>query len=143
LQLDGGLVTAAVKHRPLPEIPSSQEVHPPGHGWHVGPKKPDAQDSQEVPLKLVGHVHEPEAEQTPDPAQGGEHAADCISTSDKEVADPDGSWPTSGTESQKITRLFELELTASQTLDERDSEPAANGVDVFPIGDVGSGENDP
>jgi hypothetical protein len=124
-------------------MPWSQEGHPLGHGWHVGPKKPGAQDSHEVPLKPVEQVHEPDAEQTPDPAQGGEHAADCISTREKELAEPDGSWPKSGIESQRMTRLFELELTATQTLDDRDSEPAANGVDVFPDGDVGRGENDP
>jgi hypothetical protein len=91
LQIEGGLMTVVVKHRPLPEIPSSQDVQPLGHDWHVGPKKPDAQDSHEVPLKPEGQVHEPEAEQTPDPEQGGEHAADCMSTREREATEPDGS----------------------------------------------------
>jgi hypothetical protein len=42
-----------------------------------------------------------------------------------------------------MTRLFDPELTATQTLEEKDNEPADSGVDVFPIGDVGRGENDP
>jgi hypothetical protein len=91
LQLEGGLMTVAVKQRPLPEIPSSQDVQPLGHCWHVGPKKPAAQDSHEVPLKPVGQVHEPAAEQTPDPEQGGEHAADCMSTRERDAEEPEGN----------------------------------------------------
>lgn len=81
----------ATRHRPPPEIPSSQDAQPLGHGLHFGPKKPDAQDSHDVPLKPEGQMHEPEAEQTPDPAQGGEHAADWMSTKEIEPAEPDGS----------------------------------------------------
>jgi hypothetical protein len=65
-----------------------------------------------------------------------------MSTREREEADVDGNWPKSGIESQKMIRLFVLELTATQTLEERDSEPADNGVDTFPIRDVGRGEND-
>ena len=137
LQLDGRLLTVAVKHRPLPDMPSSHDVQPLGHGWHFGTKNPDAQDSHEVPLKPVGHVQEPEAEHTPEPAQGGEHAADCMSTREREFAEPVGSWVKSGMESQKITRLLEPVLTATQTFDDREREPD-NGVEVFEIGVVGS-----
>jgi hypothetical protein len=133
----------AAKHRPLPEIPSSQDVHPLGHCAHFGPKKPGAQDSHDVPLNPGGQVHEPKAEQTPDPAQGGEQAADCMSTRKRDWAEPDGSWPKSGIESHNMTRLLELELTATQTLEERASEPADNGDEEFRIGDVGSDVNDP
>jgi hypothetical protein len=143
LQLEGELLILAVKHRPVPEVPSSQEVQPLGQGWHFGPKKPDAQDSHEVPLKPVGQVHVPEAEQTPDPAQGGEHDVDCISTSERDPEEVDGNCPMSGTESQKMIRLFEFEVIASHTLEERDIEPADNGVDVFPIGVEGRAANDP
>src|SRR5882762_9940243 len=115
LQLEGELLILAVKHRPVPEVPSSQEVQPLGQGWHFGPKKPDAQDSHEVPLKPVGQVHVPEAEQTPDPAQGGEHDVDCISTSERDPEEVDGNCPMSGTESQKMIRLFEFEVIASHT----------------------------
>jgi hypothetical protein len=41
-------------------------------------------------------------------------------------------------ESQKMTRLLEPVLTATQTFDESESEPTDKGVDVFEIGDVGS-----
>ena len=77
LQFDGGFVTIGVRQRPVPVIPSSQDVQPEGQALHVGPKYPEAHDSQEVPLNPVGHVQVPEAEQTPFPEQGGEHAVDC------------------------------------------------------------------
>lgn len=91
LQVAGAPVTTGTKHRPEPEIPSSQEVHPEGHGWQVGPKKPFAQDSQDDPVNPVGQVHTPEAEQTPEPAHGGEHAEDCISRRLRPLAAPEGS----------------------------------------------------
>jgi hypothetical protein len=136
-------MTGAAKHRPLPEIPSSQDVHPLEHCSHVGPKKPDAQDSHEVPLNPVGQVHDPEAEQTPDPEHGGEQAVDCMPTRDREPADPDGSWLKSGMESQRMTRLLEFKLTASHILEARNIDSADNGVDTFPIEDVGRGVNKP
>lgn len=131
-----------VKHLPLPAIPSSHDVHPVGHAWQVGPKNPAEQDSHEVPLNPVGHVHVPWAEQTPEPAQGGEQADDCISKRAREFEDPEGSWATSGIESQSTIR-FEPELTATQTLLEIERDPAERGVEEFEEGDVGSWENDP
>ena len=44
---DGGLDTAGTKHFPVPVRPWSHVVQLEGHGWHVGPKKPDAQLSQD------------------------------------------------------------------------------------------------
>ncbi|KAF7972992.1 hypothetical protein HWV62_16482 [Athelia sp. TMB] len=144
LQLDGGLDTGALRQRPLPLMPSSQSVQPLGHFWQVGPKKPVEHVSQDVPLKPVGHAHVPVAEQTPDPEQGGEHAEDSISTSARDPDEEAGSCVKSGTESQRITRLFALPaVTATQTLWEIDNESEVMGTDVFTMGDVGSAENDP
>lgn len=50
-----------------------------GQGWHFGPKKPFAHDSQEEPVKPVGQVHVPLAEHTPLPEQGGVHDEDWMS----------------------------------------------------------------
>lgn len=73
---EGGFKTGAERHRPVPEIPSSQDVQPWGHGWQFGPKNPWAHDSHEDPVKPVGQVHVPDAEQIPAPEHGGEHAED-------------------------------------------------------------------
>jgi hypothetical protein len=40
------------------------------------PKKPSAQDSHEDPVKPVGQVQVPDAEQTLEPEQGGEQVDD-------------------------------------------------------------------
>jgi len=64
------------KHLPVPDRPWSQFVQPWGQDWQVGPKNPSAQDSHDVPVKPVGQLQEPDAEQTPAPEQGGEHDAD-------------------------------------------------------------------
>lgn len=80
----------------------------------------------------------------PEPAQGGEHEALCISRRDKpdEEDEEVGSWVMSGMESHRMTRLFEPELTATQTFCEIDSEAAERGVDWFDeAGDVGNPEN--
>lgn len=89
LQLDGGFVTTEAMQRPVPVIPPSQDVQPEGQALHVGPKYPVAHDSQEVPLNPVGHVQVPEAEQTPFPEQGGEHAVDCKFKRERE---PEAAW---------------------------------------------------
>lgn len=142
LQLEGGLETVGVRQRPLPEIPSSQDVHPSGQAWHVGPKNPAEQDSHEVPLNPVGQMHVPDEEHTPEPEQGGEQAEDCISSNDREEPEPEGSWARSGTESHRIIRAPELEEdeTAAQTLGASEREPAESGVpvDAFDTGAVGS-----
>jgi hypothetical protein len=143
LQLDGGFVTIGDKQRPVPDNPSSQEVHPEGHAWHVGPKKPVAQDSQDEPVKPLGHEHVPAAEQTPFPEQGGEQDDDCRLSNDM---DPDalaGSWLTSGIEFHNMTRLLPPADTAAQTFPERATEDAVSGIDVFPTGDVGRPEYEP
>jgi len=119
-------------------MPSSQDPQPAGQDWHEGPKKPVAQDSQEDPLKPVGQTHCPEAEQTPELEQGGEHELDCMSRSESEGAP--GSWPTSGTESQRTMRLLEPVDTETHTFDERASALAGRGtaLDEFEAGVLGS-----
>jgi hypothetical protein len=91
LQLDGGLTTGATKHLPVPEVPSSQEEHPEGHGWQFGPKNPGEHDWQDVPVNPGAQLHVPDGVQTPDPAQGGEHVEDSISRSENEPRLLDGS----------------------------------------------------
>lgn len=124
-------MTIGTKHLPVPEMPSSQDAHPTGHCWHAGPKKPVAQDSHDEPVNPAGQVHVPEAEHIPEAAHGVEHANDWISRRERALELPAGSWVMSGTASHRITRLLEPELTATQTLDERASELADNGVDEF------------
>ena len=76
-------------------------------------------------MNPVAQTHVPEAEHTPAPAHGGEHADDWMSRSSEMEDALDGSCDTSGTLSQNITRLFEEpEENAAQTLDERAREPA-------------------
>jgi hypothetical protein len=141
LQLEGALLTTGTKHLPVPEIPSSQDVQPAGHCWHVGPKKPAAQDSHDEPVNPVGQVHVPEAEHIPEAAQGVEHADDWTSRSERELELPVGSCAMSGTASHRTKRLFEPELTATQTLEERAIELADNGADEFEATTDGSGIN--
>lgn len=144
LQLAGGLVTGAVRHLPLPAMPSSQVVHPLAHGLHVGPKNPVEQVSQEVPLNPVGQIHVPDAEHTLEPEQGGEHAEDSMSTSEREPAELVGNCVKSGTESQRITRLLSgPAFTATQTFEAMARESAVMGTDVLDMGVVGRAENEP
>ena len=113
------------RHLPVPVMPSSHDWQSAGQAWHVGPKKPFEQVSQEVPLKPVGQTHVPDAEHTPEPAHGGEHADDWMSSSWEMEDAPEGSCDTSGTLSQKMTRsLDDPDESATQTLDERAREPA-------------------
>ena len=139
LQVEGALLTMGFRHLPEPEIPSSQDAQPAGHGWHVGPKKPEAHDSHDEPVKPGAQEHVPEAEHTPAPAHGGEQARDSISRRESEPVE--GSCVMSGTESQRMTRLFDPELTAAQTFDDRASELADKGVEEFETGVVGSDVN--
>ena len=64
----------------------------------------------------------------PEPEQGGEHEALCMSRRDKDEEAP-GSWVMSGMESHRMTRLAEPELTATQIFCEIESEAAERGVD--------------
>ena len=94
-------------------------------------------------MKPVGQLHVPEEVQTPEPAHGGEQAEDWMSSKERDVDVPAGSCDTSGTESQRTTRLVDddpVELTAAQTLLERAKELAVSGVDVLAAGDAASGE---
>lgn len=131
----GGFSTVRLRQRPVPVLPSSQSAHPAGHAAQLGPKKPDAHDSQDAPVKPVGHVQVPVAEQTPLPEHGGEHADDCRSSSPSEPEAPEGSCDMSGTESQKIRRLLPA-VSATQTSDAIAMELADRGVeeDELPSG---------
>ena len=111
-------------------------MQPEGQALHVGPKYPGAHDSQEVPLNPVGHVHVPEAEQTPLPEQGGEHAVDCKFRRESEPEAVSGSWLTSGIEFQTMTRLLLPAETSAQTFPESANDDALN-VDAFAIGESG------
>ena len=80
----------------------------------------------------------------PEPAQGGEHELLCISWRD--IPDEEvvvvGSWVMSGMESHRMRRLFEPDLTATQTFCEMNNDAAEIGVDWFGgAGDVGSSDN--
>lgn len=79
LQDVGAFAMVGFKQRPVPAIPWSQVSQFDGHGWHVGPKKPGAQVSHDVPLNPGWQRHVPEEVQTPDAEQAGVHAEDCIS----------------------------------------------------------------
>jgi hypothetical protein len=105
----------------------------------VGPKKPEAQVSHEAPVNPGAQAHEPDAEQTPEPAHGGEHVEDSMSRRESEPALVEGSCEMSGTESQRMTRLLDPALTAAQTLEEMAREPADKGCEAFVAGVAGSG----
>lgn len=137
-------MTTDDKHIPDPDSPSSQSVHPAGHASQLGPKKLEAQDSQEEPVKPGGQIQVPEAEQTPAVEQGGEQAADCKS---RRVSEPEdrgeGSWEMSGMVSQTITRSFcEPDDIAAHVLEEMESESASKGTDALETLDVGSAIKD-
>lgn len=123
--------TLIEKHCPVPDMPSSQSVHPSGQGLQSTPKCPAAHDSQDDPEKLGGQTHWPEALQMPVDEHAGVHAVDWRSrrfNEDKE------SWAMSGTDSQRTTRLalpLPEEETATQTFSEMASELAGIGVDEF------------
>ena len=55
LHVVGSLAIAGFKHLPEPLIPSSQVVQFAGHAWHLDPKNPDEQDSQDTPVKPGEH----------------------------------------------------------------------------------------
>lgn len=121
-------MTTALKHRPLPEIPSSQDWHPVGQGEQFGPKKPVAQVSHDAPVKPGGQVHVPAAEHMPAPAHGGEHAADCMSRRAMLFnEEPEGSCNKSAIESQRIKRSVEEgpDATAAQMFCASMTEAAA------------------
>lgn len=91
LHVAGALATTGLTHLPVPVMPSSQVVQLSGQGLHSGPKKPVAHDSHDDPVNPGAHWQVPEAEQTPEPAHGGEHADDWISTSESDPELPSGS----------------------------------------------------
>jgi len=66
-----------------------------------------------------------------------------MSTREREPEAEEGSWVTSGTDSQKITRRLEEELkvTAIHTFVASAMALAARGVEVFVMGAEGSCEN--
>lgn len=91
LHVSGLFSIVGARQRPVPVMPSSQDVQPTGHAWQATPKKPFAQSWHESPVKPGGQVQVPEAEHTPAPAQGGEHEEDWMSTSAREPDEPLGS----------------------------------------------------
>ena len=117
------------RHLPVPVMPSSHFAQSAGHAWHVEPKKPGEHVSQEVPLNPVGQAHCPEAEHTPAPAHGGEHADDWISSRADGPDALEGNCDTSGTLSQKMTLSLDdpVEI-AAHTFEERAREPADSEV---------------
>jgi hypothetical protein len=80
------------------------------------------------------------------PEHGGEHEADSRSRSESEEPVPEGSWATSGIESQRMTRSFDEEEvdTATQTFEANARDPAESGVedDELPAGELGSPEKE-
>lgn len=78
----------------------------------------------------------PEAEQTPFPEQGGEHAVDCKFRSESEPEADCGSWLASGIEFHRITRVLLPAVTSAQAFPESAIEDASN-VDAFEIGELG------
>nr|GAT54431.1 predicted protein [Mycena chlorophos] len=60
-------------------MPWSQSAQPAGHGWHVGPKNPGAQVSQDVPLNPGAQRQVPDEEHVPELAHGDEQVEDCMS----------------------------------------------------------------
>lgn len=80
-------------------------------------------------MKPVGQVHVAEAEQKPEPEQGGEQADDCISIRVRDSEAPGGSWEKSAIASQSIMRLVaEPDVTAAQTFLETAKELAWRGT---------------
>lgn len=55
LHVVGSLATAGFKHLPEPLTPSSHVLQFAGHAWHLGPKNPKAQDSQDTPVNPEEH----------------------------------------------------------------------------------------
>ena len=103
-----------------------------GQGWHLGPKNPEAQDSQDVPVNPEAHLQVPVVVHTPEDAQLGLQADDWSSVRESEPRLLAGSWLTSGIESQTIKRLLLLEFKAAQTVEDKVSDWAASGVEGFP-----------
>lgn len=123
-------------------MPSSQVLQFAGQDWHLGPKNPEAQDSHEVPVNPEAHWQVPALVHTPEDAQLGLQAEDWISMRESEPRLLDGSWLTSGTASQIITRSLLPEFKATQTVEDKVSDWATSGVDVFLAGVVGRPVND-
>lgn len=107
----------------------------------MGPKNPLSHDSQAEPAKPRGHLHVRKAEQTEEPAHGGEQADDWISTRARGRDIDDGSWDTSGTESQNTMRdELEPEVKATQTFLESAKELTGTGMEEL-IGTEGRSKN--
>ena len=132
LHVEGAFVTLNWRHVPVPEMPSSQSRQPAGQASQLGPKRPEAHDSQDDPVKPLWQTHFPDEEQTPPDEQGVEHAVDCMSTSVSELPNvPDGSCDTSGTESHRMMRSLDELATDIQTSDASAREPAESCFVLF------------
>ena len=142
LQLEGLLAITGCKQIPEPVIPSLQVVQFVGHGWHLGPKNPEAQDSHDVPVNPEAHLQVPAVVHTPEDAQLGLQAEDWSSVRESEPKLLAGSWLMSGIESQTIKGLLLLEFKAAQTAEDKVSDWAASGVVEFPASVVDRAIND-
>lgn len=96
----------------------------------MGPKNPSSHDSQAEPVKPRGHAHVELAEQMVELEHGGEQVDDWISTRARGREIADGSWATSGTESQNIMR-DEPVVKAAQTLLASAKELAGREMEEF------------
>ena len=121
LQLAGSLAITSVKHLPEPLVPSSQLVQFCGQAWQVGPKNPESHESHKAPVNPEAHRQVPEIVHTPEAAQLGLQAEDWMSVRESEPRLLAGSWLTSGTASQTITRLLSA-FKAAQTAEDKVSD---------------------
>jgi hypothetical protein len=123
-------------------MPSSQVLQFVGHGWHLGPKNPDAQDSQDTPVNPEGHWQLPEDVHTPDAEQLGVQAEDSMSKSERAPWSVCGSCPTSGIASQTMTRPLDTVFSAIHTFDDSTRAFAGIGIDELTSGVVGREEKE-
>ena len=142
LQLEGLLEITGFKQIPVPVVPSSQVVQFDGQGWHLEPKNPGAQDSQDVPVKPEAHLQVPAVVHTPEDAQMGLQAEDWSWVRESEPKLLAGSWLMSGIDSQTIKGLLLLEFMAAQTAEDKVSDWAVSGVVEFPVIVVDRAVND-
>ncbi len=85
-------------------------------------------------MNPCGQRQTPCGEQAAELEHAGEHAADRRSSNVKDDGE-EGSWVTSGTESQRTMReLLESKETAAHVLDDKASERAVRGKDVLTEG---------
>lgn len=137
LHVAGAFFTGESRHLPDPAIPSSHDVHPASQLWHVAPKCPGAQVSQDEPVNPGRHAQVLDDEQTPPVLEhAGEQDDDWMATRERVEVLPNGSSRMSGTECQSTTRLSR----AIHVLDESAMDwVVESDVEREEFGEVGSG----